>query len=361
MKKTYLVLLALLAAALTVMLLGCSSNQTELDGMYVATFELNGGTLDLKSSNVSTNINYAYQPGSHIIDPTTPQWNYKLVRSGYKFTGWYKTAECRPEDKWDFSTGTIETESLTLYAGWEKEIVYTFSVCYTDGGSTQVLGQYSVKEGEAFEDYRKYAEKRENHTPTGYYADADCTTAWDFSTRHPGGATDTNIQVFVDYIPGQWIIVNTFEQLKAAVGDGNIYLTADIDCGGQELSFGREFGHILEGNGFTVSNFTVGKSGGALMPGVALFQSLSKGAEIRNIHFENVTFSLFDVDKASKIKVAALAKDATDCIISNVSISGTLCTNYTGEFPRLQEAFFEEAGSNTVTGLTVEITVSVEN
>lgn len=361
MKRTHLVLLALLAAALTVMLLGCSGNQTELEGMYVATFELNGGTLDLKSSNVSTNINYAYEPGSCIIDPTNPDWNYKLIRSGYVFTGWYKTAECRPEDKWDFKTGTIETEKLTLYAGWEKEIVYTFSVCYTDGGTTHVLGQYNVKAGDEFEDYRKYAEKREEHTPTGYYSDASCTTAWDFDTVHPGGETDTDIQVFVDYIPGTWIIVGSFEKLEASLGQGNIYLTADIDCGGQVLSFGREFGHIFEGNGYTVSNFTVEKSGSALMPSVSLFQNLTAGAEIRNVSFENVTFTFFDVEKASKIKVAALAKEAKDCVISNVSITGTLVTNYTGEFPRLEEAFFEETSSGQITDFTASITVSVEN
>lgn len=359
MKKPYLFLLALLVVALAVLLPGCASGQTDLEGMYVATFELNGGKLDLKSTSVDSNINYAYEPGSHIIDPTCKDWNYKLTRPGYLFTGWFTSAECRENEKWDFSTGTI-TKDMTLYAGWEKEIVYSFSVCYIDGETTQTLGQYKVSAGDKFEDYRKYANKRDDFTAIGYFVDAECTTPWDFSTTHPGGDADNDIKVYIDYIPGEWILVDSYSKLKSAIGKGNIYLTDNIDCEGQELSFGRSFGYILEGNNYAIRNFTVEKSGGALMPGVALFQSLTEGAKIQNVSFENVTFKFFGVEKATKIKVAALAKEATDCVVSNVSITGTIKTDYTGELPRINEAFYEETSTGEVTNFTAEITVSVE-
>ena len=359
MKKAYLILLALLVVALAALLPGCSSNVDELEGKYVVTFELNGGILDLKSTNVSTNINYAYEPGSFIVDPTCAEWNYKLTRAGYTFTGWYTSENCAAGEKWDFATGKITTEKLTLYAGWEKEIVYTYSVCYVDGGNTQVLGEYKVKAGDKFEDYRKYADKREGYTAIGYFADPECTTAWDFTTVHPGGDVDTDVKVYVGFITGEWKIVDSYQSLKNAIGTGNIYLTCDIDCEGKELSFG-DFNHVFEGNGFKISNFTVKKSGGALMPSVSLFQSLNAGAEIRNVSFENVNFQLFGIEKATKIKVAALAKDGKDCIISNVSITGTLHTDYTGEFPSLEEAFYEETSGTQVSGFTAEITVSVE-
>lgn len=361
MKKTYLILLALLVVALAALLPGCDGNQDELEGMYVVTFELNGGTLDIKSSSTNTNINYAYQPGSLLIDPTNKDWTYKLTRPGYIFTGWYTSQECLENQKWDFATGTINTERMSLYAGWEKEIVFTYSVCYTDeSGATQVLGKYKVSEGAVFEDYQKHAGKREGFTPSGFFSDAACTTAWDFSTKHPGGTQDTDIQIFVDYIPGDWIIVGNYEELKNAAGRGNIYLTADIDCGGQELSFGRDFSHILQGNGHKISNFVVEKAGTALIPSISIFQNLSEGAQISNVTFENVAFNFFNVGKATKIKVAALAKEATGCVVENVSISGILHTDYEGELPRLEEAFFEEGSNGEITNLTVEITVSVE-
>ena len=360
MKRHYLFLLALLVVALAVLLPGCASGQVDLDGMYVATFELNGGKLDLKSTSVDSNINYAYDPGSHIIDPTCKDWNYKLTRPGYIFTGWYTSAECRENEKWNFATDTIEG-NMTLHAGWEKEIVFSFSVCYLNGETTEILGQYKVSAGDEFEDYRKYANKRDGFTALGYYSDAECTTPLDFSTKHPGGDADTDIKVYVDFIPGDWIIVDSFNELKNAVGKGNIYLTGDIDCEGQVLSFGRSFGYTLEGNGYAIRNFTVEKSGGALMPGVALFQSLTAGAKIQNVSFENVTFEFFGVKNATKIKVAALAKEATDCFVSNVTITGTIKTDYTEEFPRLNEAFFEETDTVEINGeFKSEITVSVE-
>ena len=360
MKKPYLFLLALLVVALAVLLPGCASGQVDLDGMYVATFELNGGKLDLKSTSVDSNINYAYDPGSHIIDPTCKDWNYKLTRPGYLFTGWYTSAECRENEKWDFATGTI-TKDMTLYAGWEKEIVFSFSVCYVDGETTQVLGEYKVSAGDKFEDYRKYANKRDDFTATGFYADAECTTPWDFSTTHPGGDVDTDIKVYVDFIPGEWILVDSYSKLKSAIGKGNIYLTADIDCEGQVLDFKDNFDDILEGNNFTIRNFTVEKYGQLRYPGVALFKKLAAGAEIRNVTFENVTLECqINLDRANEVRVAALAGEADGCVVTNVSITGTIKTNYAGELPRANEAFYEETSENEVTNFTSALTVSVE-
>ena len=205
MKKRYLILLALLALTLTCLLSGCGKGEQDLEGMYVATFEINGGKLNLGTSDVTTKINFAYEPGALVMDPTvrigsgeTSSLGYAISRAGYNFTGWYTGPECLPEQKWDFATGTINAEKLTLYAGWEKQIVYTYTVCYTDGANTVALGSYNVKPGATFDDYRKYATLRDDYTPIGYFADAACQTPWDATTVHPGGEQDTDISVFVD-------------------------------------------------------------------------------------------------------------------------------------------------------------------
>lgn len=39
------------------------------------------------------------------------------VKEGYTFTGWYTDRACT--DKWDMAHDTV-TQSMTLYAGWEK-------------------------------------------------------------------------------------------------------------------------------------------------------------------------------------------------------------------------------------------------
>lgn len=366
MKKRNFLFLALIAVTLTMLLSGCGKKDQTLDGKYVATFELNGGTLDVKSSNVSTRINYAYEPGAYLIDPST-YGGYKLTRAGYLFNGWYTTPDCREGDKWDFAKDTINQEKLTLYAGWTRKNVYSFTVCYMNGGERVALGSYNVEEGAQFDDYRGYANQRKDFTANGFYSDPCCKQAWDQKAVHPGGATDTEIFVYVDYIPGEWAIVDSYSKLTLAINSKkNIYLTADIDCGGQALSFAQNsrdvFTAVLEGNGHTIRNFKVEQSGTTRNPTVSLFQALGEGAVIRNISFEDATLLLNDVkadtDKVTVTPMAsALAKSGTGYVISNVSVSGKLVTNTQKELATVNAAFQDESGEGTIENFTANITV----
>ena len=355
MTKKYLILLALVAITLTLVLSGCGRGGQNLEGMYRVTFEVNGGKLNIGTTDTEQ-LKYAYDPGSYMIDPAT-YGNYKISRPGYIFTGWYLSAECNANERWDFAAQKLDVESLTLYAGWEKEIVYTYSICYADGENTVTLGSYTVKAGAKLNDYRNFANTRKDYTPTGYFTDAACTTPWDPETVHPGGDVDTDVRVYVDYIEGTWKLVDSYQALVAAMNEGNIYLLNDIDCEGQELYFSGSYNRIFQGNGYKISNFIVNKTGGALMPSVSIFNAIATGAEIRDVTFENVTFNFMDVGNASKLKVAALAKEALGGTVSNVSITGKIVTNYTGELPTLNEAFYEVKEAADVTGFTANITV----
>ena len=355
MKRKYLILLTLVAITLTLLLSGCGRGGQSLDGMYSVTFEVNGGELNIGTTSTKQ-LKYAYDPGSYMIDPATFR-NYKISRPGYIFTGWYTSADCQESELWNFATQPIQADGLTLYAGWEKEIVYTYTVCYADGENIVELGSYNVKSGDVFKDHRKYAEKREDHTPTGYFVDAACQTPWDFETVHPGGDVDTDVRVYVDYIEGNWKLVDSYDSLIAAIGEGNVYLTADIDCGGKELYVNGTYTRIFQGNGHKISNFTVNKKGGAIMPSISIFNAIAKGAQIRDVSFENVTFHFMDVGNATKIKVAALAKEASGGVVSNVTVTGKIVTNYAGELPTLNEAFYEVKDAADITGFTANITV----
>ena len=364
MMKKQLFILAILVITLTLCLSGCGDGGEDLEGKYVATFELNGGTLDYGASNVNTRIYYAYEPGAYILDPAKID-GYRMYRDQYVFTGWYTSPECKPGEEWNFDAKTIETETLTLYAGWEKAILHSYTVYYMNGEEAIKLGAYEVKAGEKFEDWRNYGNSRKNYTCIGYYSDSACTQPWDANTKHPGGDTDCDVAVYAKYIEGEWKIVETYDQLEAAIGNGNIYLTADIDCGGEELYFGS-FDAIFEGNGHTVSNFTVPKNGTSIKPFSTLFKELGAQADIQNINFTSVIFQMLDV-KASTDKVevkpqfAALALDANDAAkVTNVTVSGKLQTNYTGELNTLNVAIANESAA-TVTGFTATVTLEVQS
>ena len=358
MMKKHWILLAALVATLTLFLSGCAAGNDPLEGKYIATFELNGGTLDYGASSINTSVNYAYDPGTYVLDPTTID-GYRLFRDKYIFTGWYTTPECNESDKWDFSKQTLNTEKITLYAGWKKAILYTYTLYYMDGTEQIQLGSYEVQAGDVFDDWRNYGNKRDGYTCLGYYSDSDCTVAWDNTTVHPGGEADTDIAVYAKHIPGVWKIADSYESLKSAVNSGNVYLTADIDCEGKELSFSSAFNATFQGNGYTVSNFVVPQSGTALAPACYLFRSLGEKADIQNVKFENVTYSFMDIREGAPMqRVAALAGSASDSAkVTGVSISGKIETTFEGELPRLNEAFYEENTAVTITDFSANITV----
>ena len=359
-----LTLVVVLLVALTVLLSGCSKSNDPIEGKNVVTFVINGGILSYGTASTNDSINYAYHPGTYVKDPTLFN-NYKISRNGYNFTGWYTSPECNPNEKWDFNT-PLDVEKLTLYAGWELAIKHTYSVNYVDGESIVSLGSYSVSAGDKFNDRRKFADTREGYTAYGYYADPECTIPWDTATTHPGGAADLDIPVYVNYIEGTWNIVSSFDELKKAVS-GNVYLVADIDCGGQEFYVSSAFDKIFEGNGFKVSNFTAPKKGTSRNPSCAIFEKLESGAVIRNVSFENVKYSFILDEKYlenATANVAALALELEPGVtIADVSVSGVLETNFGGDLSKLEDVFYKTRYEGVdlldgVTGFTAEIVVN---
>jgi uncharacterized repeat protein (TIGR02543 family) len=361
MKRNYLILVVILVAVLTLTLSGCGRDEQSLDGLYIATFELMGGTLETPTSSVSTKINFAYNPGTYVLDPCELS-GYKLFRTGYVFTGWYTDESCTASSKWDFGT-LLNQEKLTLYAGWKKAVNITYSVCYVDeDGQTVTLGKYDVANGDKFEDWRNFAKIRANYTPLGYYSDPECTVEWDNSFTHPGNDTDCDVPVYVSYMQGKWTFVSTAAALRNAISLGeNVYLTADIDCGGEILSLGDYSGEF-NGNGFTVSNFKVTKKGTAIVS-CAIFTSLGDGAIIRDVSFSGVIYDLSGVgSNISKLKVAALAVKVGSATVSGVSIEGTFVTNYTGTLlPTELSLYYETTASADVVENGNSVVVEIVN
>ena len=370
MKRKCLILIMslLIIASLAVMLSGCGADD-ELEGKNIVTFVINGGVFNYGTSSTDTTIKYAYHPGTYVKDPLTINQN-KISRNGYVFTGWYTSADCKANEKWEFNK-TAESD-LTLYAGWELEIKYTFTVKYTDEDTTVIdLGSYSVKAGDVFEDWRGFADERDGYTAFGFFSDPALETPWDFSTTHPGGDSDLDIPVYVKYLEGEWALVDSYDTLKDAVKNGdNVYLTCDVDLGGAQIKNGLDgnfgdYNGIFEGNGYTVSNFVVSKSGSTFSPNLAIFRTLGEGAEIKNVSFENVTYNFFDIADAQGVKVSASALAVNMEVgakVKDVTVSGVLNTNYGGELPRLQDVYCYKDGENAalegVSGFEADITVN---
>lgn len=325
LKRILTVLLCVVALFAT----ACSDENDYSDQAKV-TFCLEGGIYQNSSRDV---VQY-YQVGDGTTKIVAPnELSQKPIeRNGYYIEGWYKTKTGEGEsaeytDVWNFENDTVDINGVTLYAKWVKNVKFTYSVCYKDAnGQTVVIGEYPVSEGEAFNDYAKYAEKRYDgiYTPIGFVDESGAP--WDSTFTHPGGEESLDVKVFVNYIEGDFEVVSTAKQLKSAVKK-NVYLIADIDMQGESINFG-DYRGIFEGNNHTVSNFTISYSASKndLKENnlhVSLFGDAS-GAKIKNVNFTGVTVDIKTTLTATQqIYLAPIAVNASGVEISNVTFNGT--------------------------------------
>lgn len=356
-KHFKLICTVIFAVALTLALSGCGRKEQSFEGKNIVTFELQGGILGYGTASTDTNIFYAYEPGSYILEPEKLT-NYTINRTGYDFTGWYTDTECT--NKWDFKTPFTQSE-LTLYAGWKESISYTYSVYYVDEttGTPVLIDRYDdVQDGAVFEDWRGYANTRSGYTAMNFYSDASLTTLWDNDFTFKREGVDKDVPVYVSYIKGEYNLVSTFDQLVSAInGNKNIYLLGDIDCAEKEFPH-KDYNGEIAGNGYTVSNFKVSKNGTQLNPTCAMFKKLGKDAKIENVNFTDVQYVFTEVNLSAKsFKVAALAVSSEDgATVNNVTISGSLTTNCEGELTRLNSFVYD---NEITTSGSCSITITV--
>lgn len=332
LKRLFFVIVCLLMSVFC--FTGCQDPSNH-DGKIKIMYELEGGIYQ----NCTLPIVHYYpekENGSlQIVDPSTLTGS-SIDKAGYTLEGWYEVkstnnGEAVYENKWDFENDFVTGKEITLYAKWVKNIKLAYDVCYYDeNGNVKVLGSYPVKDGEKFEDYANYAKKRDGYTPLNY-CDKD-GNLWDSTFKHPGGDKDLTIQVFVNYIKGDFAIVKTAKELLNSVNE-NIYLLNNIDLEGQSINFNNYKG-IFMGNGYTISNFKIyydATRNGLIEDfadpnnkslAISLFGNI-ENATIENVNFENVTVEIkTKLSTTYKIYVAPICTSSTNSTIKNVKFTG---------------------------------------
>lgn len=362
-------------------------------GSYTVTFSLEGG----KCKESTKDLKYVYDTQNvHILDPNDETFGSSNVTyPGFNLEGWYLTKIVNDDgtvtykDKWDFETMRL-VEDITLYAKWTPIVYHYYELFFVDKDNNEVsAGKYSVNEGAHFSDTFKYVSKITGYTGLpGFYSDRDCKVAWNDNFKHPGGETDTTIKVYFKVIEGEYAMVSTAEELKAAaIANKNIYLKNDIDFDEEfndkekkkSLIFDNYTGIFL-GNNHTISNCNIvaqKSTGKASLNNddakvnlndneltdsmyYALFKSLD-GATIKDVTFTGVKMNFYasTPDKITTIFAANLAVIAKDSTISNVNISAS----YTID-PRTKalwnvyyknENFYNDLGGNKVTNVSINV------
>ncbi len=316
-----------------VSLSGCHEKE-KYSGKTEVVYELEGGVYQ----NCTAAVRYYYDLTEEtlLVEPSKVTGN-NVTRTGYEFMGWYKDkivngSEVTYENKWNFETDYLPEGGITLYACWKKVFKYTFNVCYyDDNGNIVVLGDYSVDAGDKFSDRRNIAKRRIGYTVLEYVDENG--NAIDDSFTHPGGEKDLAVNVFVNYIEGNYSVVRTAAGLKSSLNQ-NIYLANDIDLNGESINF-ENYRFKFLGNGHTISNFTVKYSADrrSLIDDftddtkkslcISLFGNTKK-AYVENVTFKDVKIVVnTTLSITYKIYVAPLSVSATESEFKNVSFSGS--------------------------------------
>ena len=104
--------------------------------------------------------------GSTITAPTAP------TATGYQFSGWYKEEACT--NAWNFSTDTV-TADTTLFAKWTCTVTFD-----ANGHGTAPSAQTGIVPGSKIGVPSDATAERYDFS--GWYKEAACTNAWNFST-----------------------------------------------------------------------------------------------------------------------------------------------------------------------------------
>ena len=339
-KKNILIIILL---CLLTFVTGCNKNSEEPEGIKVI-YELNGGIFQNCTLPVRQYYQYEENQKKLIYAPDKFVENDAVSKSGHELEGWY-TDEALT-NKWNFETDEITDEGITLYAKWVKVYKYTYNVCYFNENNQKVIiNSYRVNAGDTFSDRRNFAGNRKGYTPMKYVDVLG--NDWDFDSKHPGGDADLAIDVFVEYIEGEYKLVSTKEDFLNALSSGdNIYLLNDIDLENEAIDFGNISKFEFIGNGHKVSNVVINKeilyaqdvsvdhlNKESHSVYVSLFGDV-KNSKVIDVTFENVLFKIpVTPARAKTIYIAGLTTSIVDSEISNVSINATY------ELVKLPEGF----------------------
>lgn len=324
--------------------------------------------------------------------------NKKFVpkRNGYFFAGWYKTCIETPgangdtnltySDMWDFENDrykvdpkkefTSENAELTLYAAW----IPLFEINYYDISTGELLEKKkfnpladntftlpTTNEKTGGMKSNDFPEK-EGYTFKNAYLSEDMSNGslvTDAEITHPGSvnfttatAENPSFDVYVDWVEGEWYKITTPAQfIKSSDENGHYEILADLDFEGSSWKFDyMDFSGEIVGNGHTFKNITVTHEKTS-NTSAGLFPTISEGARISDVIFENITFNI-----AADIKDAGASFGILAGTISNgAEISNVKLVNSTMTIDSSCEFISEDYSIGLVCGSGDDSAIVAEN
>lgn len=367
-KSLTLVLLCLVVVCLFT---GCGETATpyetnDKEGYTVSVrFDANGGTFTTNTAVVVDSFNIDGKSEIALISPDDSRRKndaFTATKSGHFLAGWYKqrieSIDSNGEttytysDKWDFDNDVLTLESnkeysstepvLTLYAAWiplfeiefysldSAELIDSFKF---DPTATKELAMPTWDEETGAIEMFDFPE-REGYTYNKAFFDADgMQELTDTTLVHPGnvdyetGTSENSVlKLYVDWTEGEWYRIYNEEQfIESASLTGNYELFADLDFEGKiwptSFMYGN-FGGVIKGNGHTIKNVDATQTNNSKV-NAGLFGQMTDTADISDLNFENITFTI----KAGTRKVGTSYGLLAGALSGNASLSNVNILN----------------------------------
>lgn len=338
-KTLLVVLLTLLTAAL---ITGCSNEKTpyeinDSENYTVSVkYDANGGIFTTNTSVIvdtysldELGTNGEGKAEIALLSPDNKSRGtdaFTAINNGHFLAGWY-SERIETENgytyngKWDFENGILEVDAnkeytseepvLTLYAAWiplfEIEFYNAENGELTDKMTYDptVIESISVpKWDEATGAIEMYQfPERTGYTFEKAYYDAEKTMPVETETISHTGVIDeasgtaegSVMKLYVEWTEGEWYrIYNTEQFIENAGLNGCYEIFADLDFTDEiwptSFMYGN-FGGKIKGNGHTFRNIDFAQTNNSKV-NAGLFGYITEGAEISDITFENVTFTV---------------------------------------------------------------------
>jgi len=332
---------------LSVLLAGCGTDATpyvnnDAEGYDVSVkYDANGGTFTTNTSVIvdSYNISDLETNGEGMAeiallspdDPARGHDSFTPIKNGAFLAGWYsERTETTDADgntvytysgKWDFENDSIKVDpaqdhtssepQITLYAAW----VPLFEIEFYSLDSGEYLDSYvfdpTIVESILLPEWDEETgaiemhnfPKRSGYTFNKAYLDEKGSEALEGDTLthignvdyETGTATDSSMKLYVDWTEGEWFrIYNTEQFLDNASVNGNYEILADLDFTDEiwptSLMYGN-FSGTIKGNGHTFKNVEAVQTNNSKV-NAGLFGQITENAEITDLTFENVSFTV---------------------------------------------------------------------
>lgn len=272
-------------------------------------------------------------------------------RTGYTFLGWYlpeydANGELVYEDEaktivkvgeaYDFNQRLTDDTEIDLYAKWQKNVYVSVLLAgepiqdkegksYAVGDEIKELnfesGSVSKMTGS-----RLLSTERGAYTFVEYYYDKNCTRVVSWPIREEEGKESYTI--YAKFIEGDWEIVSdaasAAEMLAALNAQSHYYVTCDIDLGGKTISTASTVKATVNGNGHTLSNFTVEKKN--QKDDTSAFGDVKSEANIYDLTLNmNVSVTVQSGTPNVYFLFKSVEQGAT---FSNLSVSGTMTVKH---------------------------------